>query len=142
MRAIMRWDLCREEHIKKVRPDSEKIESIKKVCDIRLKVVRKILIDGETASIIAVDYYEVIKELLTALLLKHGLKSNNPECLISFLKHNYPEHEYEIQTMHQLKYIRNMVSYEGILVKKNYIETNRLEFEHIIKLLKKLINSD
>ena len=35
------------------------------------------------------EYYEVIKELLIALLLKQGLKSYNHECLISFFKKEY-----------------------------------------------------
>lgn len=142
MRDIMKWDLCMEEHIKRIKPDYEKIKSMKKICNIRLRIARKIRVDKETASIIAADYYEVIKELLTALLLKYGLKSDNHECLISFFKNKYPKYQYEIQTIHQLKNIRNRVSYEGIFVKKEYIKTNKLEFEHIIDLLNKLIEEN
>jgi len=79
-----------------------------------------IKIDQETASVIASDYYEIIKELLTALLLKNHLKSDNHECLISFFKQNFPEYEYEAKIIHQLKNIRNRVSYDGIFVKKDY----------------------
>lgn len=136
MKEIMNWKICEEEHIKKVEPDYEKIKSIIKMCDIRLKVLKEITLDEETASIIATDYYEVIKELLTALLLKNGLKSNKHECLISFFKKKYPEHEYETTIIHQLKDVRNRVSYDGIFVKKEYIINNKLEFEHIIELLK------
>lgn len=142
MREIMNWEICMDEHIKKVEVDYERIKSIIKMCSIRLKTTKKIILDKETASIIASDYYEVIKELLTALLLKNGLKSNNHECLISFFKYKYPKYEYEVQAMHQLKNIRNRVSYEGIFVKKEYIETNKLEIEHIIDLLNKLIEEE
>ena len=141
MKKIMDWNQCLEDHIKKVKPDNEKINSIIKMCGIRLKVLKQIKIDQETASVIASDYYEVIKELLTALLLKNGLKSDNHECLISFFKQNFPEYEYEANIIHQLKNIRNRVSYDGIFVKKEYIETNKLEFEHIIELIKGLIYS-
>lgn len=141
MKEIMNWQQCLEDHIKKVKPDNEKINSIIRMCNIRLKVLKQIKIDKETASVIASDYYEVIKELLTALLLKNGLKSDNHECLISFFKQNFPEYEYEANIIHQLKNIRNRVSYDGIFVKKEYIETNKLEFEHIIKLLNKLLES-
>ena len=139
MKKIMDWNQCLEDHIKKVKPDNEKINSIIKMCSIRLKVLKQIKIDEETASVIASDYYEIIKELLTALLLKNGLKSDNHECLISFFKQKFPEYEYEANIIHQLKNIRNRVSYDGVFVKKGYIDINKLEFEHIIKLLKKLL---
>lgn len=135
----MRWDVCSREHIKNVEPDTEKIESIKKMCKVRLKVTKNMEIDSETASIAATDYYEVIKELLVAILLKDGLKSDNHECLISYFKRKYPQHEYESKIIHQLKDVRNRVSYDGVFVKKDYIDTNKLEFEHIIQLLEGLL---
>jgi len=141
MKEIMNWRECQEEHIKKIKPDKEKIRSIIKMCDIRLKVLKNIKLDEETASIIATDYYEVIKELLTAILLKNGLKSNNHECLISFSKKEFPNYEYETNIIHQLKDVRNRVSYDGVFVKKEYIQSNRLEFEHIIELLKRLLEN-
>jgi len=75
------------------------------------------------------------------LLLKNGLKSDNHECLISFFKQNFPEYEYEANIIHQLKDIRNRVSYDGIFVKKDYVDINKLEFQHIINLLKKLLEN-
>ena len=137
----MNWQQCLKEHIKKVNLDNEKINSMVRMCNIRLKVLKQIRIDKETASVIASDYYEVIKELLTALLLKKGLKSDNHECLISFFKQNFPEYEYETNIIHQLKGIRNRVSYDGIFVKKDYVDINKLEFQHIINLLKKLLEN-
>lgn len=135
----MNWSVCKEEYIKKVSADSEKIESIKKMCNVRLRILKDVKLDAETASIVATDYYEVVKELLVALLLKNGLKSDNHECLISFFRHKFPENEYEAKVMHQLKNVRNRVSYDGIFVKKEYVETNKLEFEHIIELLEELL---
>ena len=134
MKEIMNWQKCLEEHIIKVNTDTEKIKSIIRMCDIRLKIVKQIKINQETASVIAYDYYEIIKELLTSLLLKNGLKSDNHECLISFFKQNFPKYGYEANIIHQLKDVRNRVSYDGIFVKKEYVETNKLEFQHIIDL--------
>jgi len=139
MKEIMNWGVCLDEYIKKVSVDSEKIESIKKMCNVRLRILKGVKLDNETASIVATDYYEVIKELLVALLLKNGLKSGNHECLISFFRHKFPQYEYEAKVMHQLKNVRNRVSYDGIFVKKDYVETNKLEFEHIIQLLEGLL---
>ena len=131
----MKWDICLNEHIKKVAVDNEKIGSIRKMCSVRLRVTQQVAIDDETASIVAEDYYEIIKELLVAFLLKNGLKSDNHECLISFFRYKFPEYEYEAKVVHQLKNVRNRVSYDGIFVKKDYVEANKLEFEHIIELL-------
>ncbi len=139
MKEIMDWDICLNEHIKKVEPDTEKIGSIRKMCSVRLRVAQQVAIDDETASVVAEDYYEIIKELLVALLLKNGLKSDNHECLISFFKNMFPKYKYEAQTIHQLKNVRNRVSYDGIFVKKEYIISNKLEFEHIIEILDGLL---
>ena len=99
MRGMMPWKTCTKEHIKNVEPDKDKIISIMKMCKIRLRVTEEVKLDDETASVIAADYYEVIKELMTALLLKDGLKSDNHECLISYFKEKYPENEYESHTV-------------------------------------------
>ncbi|MFH1511366.1 MAG: hypothetical protein ABIF10_06760 [Candidatus Woesearchaeota archaeon] len=139
MKGIMDWNICLRDHVKNINPDTEKIKFIQKMCKVRLRVLQSMKIDEETASVAATDYYEVVKELLVAILLKNGLKSENHECLISFFKHNFPKYEYESEAMHKLKEVRNRVSYDGIFVKKDYIDLNKLEFEHIIELLNKII---
>jgi len=101
--------------------------------------VKQVKLDEETASIIAEDYYEIIKELLTALLLLNGKKSDNHECLITFFKKIYPEKEYETIVIYELKRIRNAIDYEGIFVREDYVERNKLEFLHIIDFLNKEI---
>ena len=129
-----------KEHIRTVEKDKEKIKSIRKMCSIRQRILKTIKIDSETASVVTEDYYEIIKELLIALLLAHGFKSDNHECLISFLKKEYASNEYEIGVIHELKNIRNRITYDGIFVEKEYLNKNKLEFEHIIDLLNKLID--
>lgn len=138
----MNWEKCLTQYVKKVIPDEEKINSIRKMSKIRLKILNEIKLDDETASIIATDYYEVIKELLTALLLKHGLKSDNHECLISFFKEKYSDLTYETGIIHQLKEVRNRAAYDGVFVKKDYVEFNKLEFNHIINLLEDILDKD
>jgi hypothetical protein len=118
MKPIMDWGDCMNNHIKKIEIDNDKIASIKKMCFAREKLLVKAELDDETASIIAADYYEIIKELLVALMLKEGLKCDNHECLVSYFMNRYPEREYETNIIHQLKYVRN-----------------RLEFDNIIKML-------
>lgn len=138
----MDYETCQKEHLRQVQPDTDKIQSILKVVKARLKIIPQVQKDEETTSIIVTDYYEVIKELLTALLLKNGLKSDNHECLISFFKKNYPKYEYEAHTIHQLKDIRNRINYDGLFVKSSYLSQNELEFTHTIELLQELIATD
>ncbi|MBS3169280.1 hypothetical protein J4210_02245 [Candidatus Woesearchaeota archaeon] len=136
---LMSWEKCKAEHIRKVEVDTERINSILKMCSVRLRVVVEIKLDHETASIIAEDFYEIIKELLTATLLFAGFKSDNHECLIAFFKKIYPEKEYETEIMYELKRIRNKINYEGFFIDKSYIERNKLEFSHIIHFLEDVI---
>lgn len=138
-KEIMDIERCRKEFMRKVQVDTEKISSILKMCQIELDIISGIKITGNSASKLAKDYYEVIKELLTALLLSHGLKSSNHECLVSFFKANYPKFEYEAGLIHELKNIRNRVSYDGYFISSDYILKNKAEFIHIINLLVKLV---
>ncbi len=138
----MGWSACEKKHIRRVEADENKIKSIIKVADARLKAIQQIKKDKETVSIITEGYYEVIKEFLTALLLKNGLKSDNHECLISYFKKEYGQYEHEIITLYELKNIRNRINYDGIFVKESYLEMNELEFKHIISLLKKMISEE
>ncbi len=140
MREAMPWKRCMKEHIRQVEPDPAKIASIRRMCGVRLRVLRQMELDEETASLAAADYYEIIKELLTALLLRHGLKSDNHECLVSFFRGHYADHEYEAAAILQLKDVRNRVTYDGVFVRKDYVERNRLEFEGIIELLDTLLD--
>ena len=39
----------------------------------------------------------------------------------------------------QLREIRNNIDYKGFFVKKEFFDKNKLEYEHIIKLLKKIL---
>lgn len=138
MKEIMNWETCKKEHVKEVQVDQGRMNSIVKMSDLILKVTKEIKRDKETVSVIVGNYYEIIKELLTALLLKRGMKSDNHECLISFFKKHY-NYEYETNIIHELKNIRNNIYYKGAFVKKDYLDKNELEFKHIIELLKKLI---
>ncbi|PIN78815.1 hypothetical protein COY26_02290 [Candidatus Woesearchaeota archaeon CG_4_10_14_0_2_um_filter_33_10] len=138
-KEIMDWDVCKKEYIREVSIDKNKINSILKMCSIRLIFAKKQEINNETASIITEIYYEIIKELLTALLLKNGLKSDNHECLISYFKKNYQKCEYETNIIYELKGIRNKINYNGFFIEKQYLIKNKLEFEHIIGLLVRLI---
>jgi uncharacterized protein (UPF0332 family) len=110
-----------------------------RVANARLKAISQINIDEDTACIVVEMYYETIKELLTALLLTKGFRSDNHECLIAFLKHTYPSLDHEVRTIHQLKRLRNRINYEGAFVNPSYLAMNGPEIQHIIALLQEMV---
>ncbi len=81
------------------------------------------------------DYYEIIKELTSALMILDGLKSSNHECIVSYFAHRYPDHKYEAEKLHELKNIRNNIQYEASIPEDEYLTKNELEFIHIVDML-------
>src|SRR3989338_2241795 len=139
MKELIDWNECMRKYVKKVEADAEKVRSLLKMTQIRERTIPMIKRDKETISVLTENYYEIIKELLVGLMLLHGMKSDNHECLISFFKKNYSEYEYESNLIYQLKTVRNRIDYEGFLVPPQYLGNNELEFKHIIKLLRALV---
>ena len=67
----------------KITPDNERAKSILKMISLiegRIKSQNK----DKFASLIVVDYYEIIKEMTTALLLTEGYKTLSHKDLIDF----------------------------------------------------------
>jgi len=54
-----------------------------------------------------------------------------------FQKQN-PKLNFEAEKIDELRQIRNKIDYRGFFVKKEFFERNKLEYQHIIKLLKKI----
>lgn len=102
----MSWEICLKEHIQKIEPSKETAESLSKMAELRLKFWSQ-KFDNKFTPILIEGYYEIIKELLTALLYIEGLKSDNHECLIAYLSNKYPQLKYETEIIYQLKNIRN-----------------------------------
>ena len=124
----------------KITPDKERARSILKMVNLieeRIKIQDK---ESMTALIIS-DYYEIIKELLTALLLIDGYKTLSHKELIEYVERNYKEFtRYEISLMDNLRTLRNRVVYEGLFIEKSYLDRNEKSVKRIIKKLKGLIN--
>src|SRR3989344_6027865 len=136
---IMSWNECERNFIRKVEEDKERIKSIVKKSKDRLKRARKTKISLENVSFVVEDYYEVIKELLVAYLLKNGLRSRNHQCLISYFYKKNPEYEKESYLISQMSFFRNRLEYYGEDTPMSFYEKNKKEFEKIIKIIENLI---
>ncbi len=129
--------------IHKVFPDIEKTKSIFKMALEREKSLLKL--DYKLfATIIAENYYEIIKELSTALLLLEGIKfvgENAHKEIIDGMKKYADFSEEEISISQDLRIIRNKSMYECRQVNPLYLENNRYNLLKIIDKLKKIVGN-
>ena len=140
MKDIMNWKECEEKFIRKVEIDNNRIESLLEKTDLRLKRARNTKLDEKTVSLIVEDYYEIIKELLVAFLLKNGLRSSNHQCLISYFYRKNPNHEKQAFLISQMSFFRNRLDYYGESIPLEFYNKNKEEFEKIIRIIKNLLN--
>ena len=124
----------------KITPDTEKASSILKMISLieeRIKKQDRV----KFAPLIIVDYYEVIKELITALMLIDGYKTLSHKDLIDYLKERYLD-EFKMNNLvvlDSLRVLRNRVAYEGFFIEPSYLDRNEGNFSMIISKLKLLV---
>ena len=114
-----------EDDLIKITPDKERVKSILGMVYLREKRIQKSEAE-EFATLLVEDYYEIIKELATAILNLNGYKTLSHKALFEFLKDNYSLFTLsEIELMDELRKIRNKVVYEGFFVKGDYLKRNK-----------------
>ncbi|MEK6906148.1 MAG: hypothetical protein AABW81_00845 [Nanoarchaeota archaeon] len=125
----------------KIMPDSERVKSILKMV-LLIEERIKYLYKDKFYPLILSDYYEIIKELITAILLCDGFKTLSHKDLIDYLKLNYKNvNNYEIDTIDKLRILRNRITYEGFEIESSHLKNNETIYIKIIKKLKSLINN-
>ncbi|HLD37180.1 MAG TPA: hypothetical protein VJA86_01170 [Candidatus Nanoarchaeia archaeon] len=126
----------------KIFPDKEKVKSILKMTEDREKFLSAIDA-GRFATIAAENYYEIIKELATAVFLVEGFKAVGEYAHKETIDHlsNYKEFEsWEIEVMNDLRIKRNKSSYEGKQIEPAYLENKKELLAKIIIKLKSLLS--
>ena len=125
-----------DEDLIRIIPDKEKAKSILKMTDTTLKMIKEIDID-KFSSNITKEYYEIIRELMTIILLLDGYKTygeGSHKKLIEYLELNYREFDKsEIYFIDDLRNIRNKIAYDGFFVEINYILNNIKNIQRIIE---------
>lgn len=120
-------------------PDKEKARSILKMTSLieeRIKIQNR----KKMAALIIADYYEMIKELITAILLLDGYKTLSHKDLIDYIGKYHEFSSYEISILDDLRILRNRIAYEGFFVDFSYLDKNEHLFKEIIKKLKDFVN--
>ena len=124
------------ESLIKIQPDKERARSLVKLAKLRYEKIKTFDKEKES-SLIVEGYYEVAKELATAVLFTDGYKTLSHKDLIEYLylnfKHNFSD--LDINLLDQLRKLRNNTVYYGIFIEPSYVKRNE---EHIGKIISKL----
>jgi len=121
--------------------DREKVKSMLNLIKSREEFVSSVDFK-KFSTIVAENYYEIIKELATALLILDGLKAigeyAHKETLDNLSKHKEFLHN-DIIISNDLRIKRNRSSYEGKSIPSEYIENNKDKLVKIIDKLKGVV---
>ena len=112
--------------------------------EITLEMIKQID-KSKFPSNIAKEYYEVIRELMSIILLLDGYKTMGEGAhkkQIEYLESNYKEiDKSEIVLIDDLRITRNKIAYDGFFVKENYIDRKLVDIHRIIEKLKEIVKN-
>ena len=123
----------------KISSDKEKAKSIVQMTKL---IEKRIIIQDKNkmSALILSDYYEIIKELITAILLLDGYKTLSHKDLIDYINEKYQEfNSHEISLLDELRVLRNRIAYEGFLIEPSFLNRNESSFMEMIHKLRRLI---
>jgi len=133
------WDENINE-VGKISKDKEKAKSLLKLIKLREENIKRIN-KKEFTTLLVEDYYEIIKELITAIMSADGYKTLSHELLIGYIEKFHKEFSaFEISIMDQLRRTRNDIAYRGIMISQEYLERNERDILRIIHKLKEIVN--
>lgn len=135
------WKESKDE-VQEVKSDKEMAKSILKMVETREKELES-KDKKEFTSLVIEDYYEIIKEAITAIMAIDGYKTLSHEVLIGYLKEFYKQFsESEILLADQLRKLRNKIAYKGFFVEYSFLERNESDIKEIISKLKQILNEN
>ena len=107
----------------KIRP-IEKIDDrsteIIKLVKHKLEFWKKAMdIAEDYPTILIASHYELIKELLTALLNRDGFRSETHDCLFYYMEEKHKDLEIDFDFLHELRTARNEIDYRGMQTPKD-----------------------
>ena len=127
-----------EEQLIRITPNREKASSIFKMAETTAEMISHIDKKKFPSNIIK-EYYEVIRELISIILLLDGYKAFGEGAhkrQIEYLEANYKSFsKSEIAFLDELRTIRNKIAYDGFFVKEEYASR---KLAGILKIIDKL----
>lgn len=89
------------------------------------------------------QYYEIIKELITALMYSDGYKTLSHKALIVYLENKYKMHldKEEFILIDELRKLRNNILYYGEKIDKSFLDNKEVRIKIIINKLLKFVRN-
>ena len=137
---MQEWDGLSDQ-VSKITPDKEKAKALLQVVALREKNLGTMKPE-EFSTLIVEGYYEIIKELITAIMSIDGWKTVSHELLIGYIAKFYKEFSQpEVHIMDQLRKTRHDITYRGMQIKQDYLTRNKEAILQIIEKLKRTAQS-
>lgn len=80
-------------------------------------------------------HYEIIKELVVAILTLDGWRSENHDCLFQYLLEKKKGLELNWEYLSELRKLRNQINYGGAKISSDLWENNKLHLKLMIQAL-------
>ena len=122
-----------DEEIFRITKDMERAGDLLEMAKERIDMI-KILPRDKPYKFVE-EYYEIIKELLTALMYLDGYKILSHKKLIEYFADNNEIEHSEIKLVDSLRKFRNDIMYYGKKISQDFLTNNEDEINRIIKML-------
>ena len=122
-----------DEEIFRITKDTERAGDLLEMAKERIDMI-KILPRDKPYKFVE-EYYEIIKELLTALMYLDGYKILSHKKLIEYFADNNEIEHSEIKLVDSLRKFRNDIMYYGKKISQDFLTNNEDEINRIIKML-------
>jgi hypothetical protein len=118
-----------EDEIFRISKNEVRARSLVEMAEERLNDIGK---ESKIYKVIE-EYYEIIKELITALMYADGQKTLSHKMLVFYLEKNYKEFDKsEIILIDELRKLRNNIVYYGQKVEEDFLINKKKEIIEII----------
>ncbi|KYK25250.1 hypothetical protein AYK26_02095 [Euryarchaeota archaeon SM23-78] len=122
----------------RIEPDKEKARSLLKLAELRESKLPKFKTETDS-PLITETYYEICKELITAILFCNGYKTLSHKDLIDYILQFKDFKEEDIHRLDVLRKKRNRLVYYGVFTEPGFIKSNKAKYKEIIKKLKRIL---
>ncbi|MBI4016423.1 MAG: hypothetical protein HY363_01895 [Candidatus Aenigmarchaeota archaeon] len=90
-------------------------------------------------SLFIEGHYEIIKELIVAVLALDGWKAANHDCLFQYILQKKQDMELDFEYLNELRKLRNKIDYHGVKVSTDLWNQNKIRIQMIIETLKQYV---
>ena len=133
---MQEWDESSDQ-VSKLTPDKEKAKALLQLVELREKDLKTK--SEEFTTLIIEGYYELVKELITAIMSTDGYKTTSHELLVGYIASFHKEFPpSEIHLIDQLRKTKNDIAYRGVMIQPEYLKRNKEKILTIISKLKQL----